>query len=62
MITRDGRSTGGLVVYVKNTIDQYVEEMVTEIVEIIWIGIKDKTALSIKLCVGSLYCPPVNSK
>lgn len=51
-----------MVVYIKNTIDQYAEEMVTEIVEIIWIGIKDKIALSIKLCVGSLYCPPVNSK
>jgi hypothetical protein len=30
--------------------------------EIIWIGIKDKTAVSIKLYVGFLYFLPVNSK
>jgi hypothetical protein len=30
--------------------------------ETIWIGIKDKIALSIKMCVGFLYCPQVNSE
>jgi hypothetical protein len=30
--------------------------------EIIWIGIKDKLALSIKVCVGFLYCPQMHSK
>jgi hypothetical protein len=29
---------------------------------IIWIGVKDKIALSIKMCVGFLYCPRMNSK
>ena len=54
--------TGILRLYIKNVIDQYVEEIVTEREEIIWTGIKDKIALSIKLCVGYLYHPPVNSK
>jgi hypothetical protein len=36
-ITRHGRNTGGFVVCVKNIIGQYVEEMVTEMEEIILI-------------------------
>ena len=28
----------------------------------IWIGTKDKIALSIKLCIGFLCFPPVNSE
>jgi hypothetical protein len=32
-----------------------LEEIVTEMEEIIWIGIKDKLVLSIKMCVGFLY-------
>ena len=38
------------------------EEIVTEMEEIIWIGIKDKLVLSIKMCVGFLYWPQLNSK
>jgi len=34
-ITRYGRNPGGLVVYVKNIIDKYVEEIVKEMKEII---------------------------
>ena len=49
-------------VYVKNIIDKPVEEIVIEVEEIMWIGIKDKLALSIKMCVGFLYCPQVNLK
>ena len=45
-ITRHGRNTGRFVVFVKNIIGQYVEEMVTEMEEIILIRIKDKIALS----------------
>jgi len=36
-ITRYGRNPGGLVVYVKNIIDKYVEEIVKEMKEIICI-------------------------
>jgi hypothetical protein len=36
-ITRHGRNTGGFVVYVKNIIGQYVEEMVREMEGIILI-------------------------
>jgi hypothetical protein len=36
-ITRYGRNPGGLVVYVKNIIDKYVEEIVKEMKEIIHI-------------------------
>jgi len=36
-ITRHGRNTGGFVVYVKNIIGQYVDEMVIEMEEIIMI-------------------------
>jgi hypothetical protein len=36
-ITRYGRHPGGLVVYVKNIIDKYVEEVVKEMKEIILI-------------------------
>ena len=61
-ITRYQKIPGGMVACVKNIIDQYVGGIVTEMEEIIWIGIKDKVALSIKLYVGFLYCPPVNSK
>jgi len=61
-ITRYQKNPGGLVACVKNIIDQYVGGIVTEMEEIIWFGIKDKVALSIKLYVGFLYCPPVNSK
>ena len=61
-ITRYQKNPGGLVACVKNIIDQYEEGIVTEMEEIIWIGIKDKIALSIKLYVGCLYCPTVNSK
>jgi hypothetical protein len=61
-ITRYGKNPGRLVACVKNITDQYVLGIVTEMEEIIWTGIKDKIALSIKLYVGFLYCPPVNSK
>jgi len=36
-ITRHGRNTGGFIAYVKNIIGQYVEEMVTEMEEMILI-------------------------
>jgi len=52
----------GVHLYFKNVTDQYVEEIVTEMEEIIWTGIKYKIALSIMLCVGYLYCATVNSK
>ena len=47
---------------VKNIIDQYVGRIEIEMEEIIWIGIKYKISLSIKLYAEFLYCPPVNSK
>jgi exonuclease III len=30
--------------------------------EVIWIGMKDWLVKEVKICVGFLYCPPVNSK
>jgi hypothetical protein len=39
-ITRYGRNPGGLVVYVKNIIDKYVDEIVKEMKEIIRIELK----------------------
>jgi hypothetical protein len=41
-------------------IDEYFEEIVTVMEEIIWVGIKDKIDLRTKLCVGLFYNPPVN--
>jgi hypothetical protein len=61
-ITRYGKNPRGLVACVKNIIDHYVRGIVTELEEIISIGIKDKIPLCIKLYVGFLYCSPVNSK
>ena len=51
-ITSHGKNPGGLVACVKNIIDHYVGGIVTEMEGIIWIGIKDKIALSIKLYAG----------
>jgi hypothetical protein len=51
-----------LVVYIKNIIEVYVEEIITNMEEIIWIGMKDWLANEIKIFVSSLYCPLVNSK
>jgi hypothetical protein len=61
-ITRYGKNRGRLVVCVKNINDQCVGGIVTEMEEIIWIGINDMIALSMKLYVGFLYCLPVISK
>ena len=36
-----GRNREGLVVYVGNIIEAYVQEIITEMDEIIWIGMKD---------------------
>lgn len=62
VVVRCMKNPRWLVVYVKNIIDKPVEEIVIEVEEIMWIGIKDKLALSIKMCVGFLYCPQVNLK
>ena len=48
--------------YVKNITEPIVNEIVTEKEEIIWIRRKDQIALSIKMCLGFLYCSPTNSK
>jgi hypothetical protein len=57
-----GRNPGGLVVYVKNSIETYAEEIKTNTEEVIWNGMKDWLVKEVKICVGFLYCPPVNSK
>jgi len=48
-------------VYVKYIIDGYLEEIVREMEEIIWIGIENKIDLSTKVCVGLFYNTPLNS-
>ena len=46
----------------KNINDQYVDKIVTDMEEIIWIGRNNKIALSIKMHLVFLYCPLINSK
>jgi hypothetical protein len=62
---RFGRNPGGLVVYVKNSINSInkkVIEMPTEMKEVIWIGIKSKTSPCIKVCECFIHQAPQNSR
>ena len=45
-ITKFGRNPGGLAVYVRNITESNVEEITMEIKEIMWIGLKNRTAVS----------------
>jgi hypothetical protein len=55
-----GRKPGGSVVYVKNSISKKVIEIPTEMKEVIWIEVKDKTSPCIKVCISFIYKAPQN--
>jgi hypothetical protein len=53
---------GGLIGYIRNVIAGDVEEIGTDVEEIIWTGMKDGLAKEIKICVCLLCCSLVNSE
>jgi hypothetical protein len=57
-----GRNREGLVFYVGNIIEAYVQEIIKEMDEIIWIGMKDCLDKILRYVWIFLYCPPINSK
>jgi hypothetical protein len=51
-IVKFGRNPGGLMVYIKDNINNRVKEIPTMMKEVIWIGLKDEMDSHTKLCMG----------
>jgi hypothetical protein len=60
-IAKFSRNPGGLIVYIKDSINNRVKEIQTTVKEIIWIGLKAKTNSDVVLCMG-FFNAPQNSR
>jgi hypothetical protein len=61
-IAKSGRNPGGLIVYIKDNINNRIEEIPTMVKEVTWERLKDKTNSDVELCMGFIHNAPQNSQ
>jgi hypothetical protein len=54
-VTKFGRNPGGLAVYIREGISKRVTEIVTNMKEILWVGVSKKRNSKVEICIGFVY-------
>jgi hypothetical protein len=61
-VAKFGRNPGGLVVYIGDGISKRVTEIMTNMKEVLWVGVSKKRYSKIEICIGFIYNAPQSSR